>query len=296
MHALDCFQGQESEVRVDPEAARELVDALGADMMLVSSELEKLLLYAQGALVSHWAMLRPWFLAPSSAHSTTHRRHQRHDVCAPWHCCRDCLIVQTPRGRGHRPPLHARRTFARCWLFWRKTFATRAPSGRHCGRAFACRLCRRRSHPPGAPVQEPPRLTRALRLVARADLELRSSPPDKRLVLERLVYDLASEPKLLPPRGHRHSCPSRVRFAKQQRKGPVACAPFPNSNSASGGRSVCAAFLQPWGVLLVFMLDVVCQPVTQKIQQLHVQPSFAALETDDESSTCLHRSPCRARC
>jgi len=40
-------------------------------------------------------------------------------------------------------------------------------------------------------------LTRALRLVARADLELRSSPPDKRLVLERLVYELASEPK--PP-------------------------------------------------------------------------------------------------
>ena len=38
-------------------------------------------------------------------------------------------------------------------------------------------------------------MTRALRLIARADLELRSSPPDKRLVLERLVYDLASEQK-----------------------------------------------------------------------------------------------------
>ena len=50
-------------------------------------------------------------------------------------------------------------------------------------------------------------LTRALRLIARADLELRSSPPDKRLVLERLVYDLASEPKAarsLP--GRRRSC------------------------------------------------------------------------------------------
>ncbi|MGP8252273.1 MAG: DNA polymerase III subunit delta, partial [Terracidiphilus sp.] len=42
-------------------------------------------------------------------------------------------------------------------------------------------------------------LTRALRLVARADLELRSSPPDKRLVLERLVYDLASEPRPAAP-------------------------------------------------------------------------------------------------
>jgi DNA polymerase-3 subunit delta len=42
-------------------------------------------------------------------------------------------------------------------------------------------------------------LTRALRLIARADLELRSSPPDKRLVLERLVYELASEPKAAAP-------------------------------------------------------------------------------------------------
>jgi DNA polymerase-3 subunit delta len=42
-------------------------------------------------------------------------------------------------------------------------------------------------------------LTRAIRLVARADLDLRSSPPDKRLVLERLVYDLASRPKATDP-------------------------------------------------------------------------------------------------
>jgi DNA polymerase-3 subunit delta len=38
-------------------------------------------------------------------------------------------------------------------------------------------------------------LTRALRLIAKADLELRSQPADKRLVLERLVQQLASEPK-----------------------------------------------------------------------------------------------------
>jgi DNA polymerase III subunit delta len=38
-------------------------------------------------------------------------------------------------------------------------------------------------------------LTRALRLIARADRELRSSPPDKRLVLEKLVLELASPPR-----------------------------------------------------------------------------------------------------
>jgi len=38
-------------------------------------------------------------------------------------------------------------------------------------------------------------LMRALRLIARADVELRSSPPDKKLVLERLVLELCAEPK-----------------------------------------------------------------------------------------------------
>jgi DNA polymerase-3 subunit delta len=44
-------------------------------------------------------------------------------------------------------------------------------------------------------------LTRALRLIARADLELRSSPPDKRLVLERLVLALATEELIQPSAG-----------------------------------------------------------------------------------------------
>src|SRR5580658_3563808 len=39
---------QEAGSRFEPDAARELVDALGADMMLIASEVEKLLLYASG--------------------------------------------------------------------------------------------------------------------------------------------------------------------------------------------------------------------------------------------------------
>jgi DNA polymerase III subunit delta len=38
-------------------------------------------------------------------------------------------------------------------------------------------------------------ITRAIRLIARADLALRSNPPSKRLILENLVLDLASEQK-----------------------------------------------------------------------------------------------------
>jgi DNA polymerase-3 subunit delta len=41
-------------------------------------------------------------------------------------------------------------------------------------------------------------LTRALKLIARADLGLRSNPPSKRMVLEQLVIQLCEEPKLTP--------------------------------------------------------------------------------------------------
>jgi DNA polymerase-3 subunit delta len=42
-------------------------------------------------------------------------------------------------------------------------------------------------------------LTRAIRLVAKADLALRSNPVSKRMVLERLVIDLTSDPRLETP-------------------------------------------------------------------------------------------------
>jgi DNA polymerase III subunit delta len=42
-------------------------------------------------------------------------------------------------------------------------------------------------------------LTRAIRLVAKADLALRSNPVSKRMVLERLVMDLTTESKLEAP-------------------------------------------------------------------------------------------------
>ena len=52
-------------VRFDPDAARELVDSLGADMMLISSELEKLLLYVTAprtfsAVISTQAQSAQW--------------------------------------------------------------------------------------------------------------------------------------------------------------------------------------------------------------------------------------------
>ena len=45
---------EEQETKFDPDAARELADALGADMMLIASELEKLLLYVGDRTPAHY--------------------------------------------------------------------------------------------------------------------------------------------------------------------------------------------------------------------------------------------------
>jgi DNA polymerase III subunit delta len=39
-------------------------------------------------------------------------------------------------------------------------------------------------------------LTRAIRLLARADLALRSNPPGKRLILEKLILDLCADARV----------------------------------------------------------------------------------------------------
>jgi DNA polymerase-3 subunit delta len=42
-------------------------------------------------------------------------------------------------------------------------------------------------------------LTRAIRMIGKADLAVRSNPPSKRLVLENLILELASEPRVIEP-------------------------------------------------------------------------------------------------
>jgi DNA polymerase III subunit delta len=50
-------------------------------------------------------------------------------------------------------------------------------------------------------------LTRALRLIAKADLSVRSSPPSKRMILENLVLELASEPRAIEPAWQQEELP-----------------------------------------------------------------------------------------
>jgi DNA polymerase III subunit delta len=192
---------QEADVRVDPDAARELVDALGADMMLISSELEKLLLYTSGRGRITLGDVETMVLAAKqrSLYELTDAISSRNRARAL--ALLQGLLNSSDAGEdsaiGHLYMLA--RTFRQMLVILEKNVRD--------SRAIWQALWQGFRMPPFAAedlIRQARRyksrreLTRALRLIARADLELRSSPPDKRLILERLVYDLASEPKPEP--------------------------------------------------------------------------------------------------
>ena len=193
---------QEAGLRLDPDAARELVDALGADMMLVSSELEKLLLYASGRGKITLGDVETLVLAAKqrSLYELTDAISARDRVraLALLHGLLNSSDAGEDSAIGHLYMLA--RTFRQMLVILEKNVRD--------SRAIWQALWQGFRMPPFAAddlIRQARRyksrrdLTRALRLVARADLELRSSPPDKRLVLERLVYELASEPKPSAP-------------------------------------------------------------------------------------------------
>jgi DNA polymerase III subunit delta len=234
-------------VKFDPDAARELVDALGADMMLIASEFEKLLLYvsAQPQIrVPQVPTLGPGSEAPQSpnevvilseARSAESKDLRLPSAATPIAKNRVTLgdvetMVLAAKQRSlyeltdaisakDRPRalllLHGllnasdggedaaighlymlARTFRQMLIISEKN--VRDP------RAIWQVLWQGFRMPPFAAedlIKQARRyksrreLTRAIRLVARADLELRSSPANKLLVLERLILDLSTEPK-----------------------------------------------------------------------------------------------------
>jgi DNA polymerase-3 subunit delta len=191
---------QEGGARMEPEAVRQLVDALGADMMLISSELEKLLLYTLGRGHITLGDVETMVLGAKqrSLYELTDAISSRDRVraLALLHGLLNSSEAGEDAAIGHLYMLA--RTFRQMLVILEKNVRD--------SRAIWQALWQGFRMPPFAAddlIRQARRyksrreLTRALRLVARADLELRSSPPDKRLVLERLVYDLASEPK--PP-------------------------------------------------------------------------------------------------
>jgi DNA polymerase-3 subunit delta len=191
-----------ADTKLDGDAARELVDALGADMMLIASELEKLLLYTSGRGRITLGDVETMVLAAKqrSLYELTDAISSRNSARAL--ALLQGLLNSSDAGEdaaiGHLYMLA--RTFRQMLVILEKNVRD--------SRAIWQALWQGFRMPPFAAddlIRQARRyksrrdLTRALRLIARADLELRSSPPDKRLVLERLVYDLASEPKPSPP-------------------------------------------------------------------------------------------------
>ena len=193
---------QESNIRLEADAAHELVDALGADMMLVSSELEKLLLYAldRGRITLGDVETMVLAAKQRSLYELTDAISARDRVraLALLHGLLNSSDSGDDSAIGHLYMLA--RTFRQMLVILEKNVRD--------SRAIWQALWQGFRMPPFAAddlIRQARRyksrreLTRAIRLVARADLELRSSPPDKRLVLERLVYELASEPKPAAP-------------------------------------------------------------------------------------------------
>jgi DNA polymerase III subunit delta len=217
-------------VKFDPDAARELADALGSDMMLIASEFEKLLLYVTAPQdrvqdrVPQVPHQGPGIGAPLTSPETSIAKnrvtlgdvetmvlaakqrslYELTDAISMKDRPRALLLLHgllnasdggEDAAIGHLYMLA--RTFRQMLIISEKNVRD--------SRAIWQVLWQGFRMPPFAAddlIRQARRyksrrdLTRALRLVARADLELRSSPANKLLVLERLILDLSTEPKL----------------------------------------------------------------------------------------------------
>ncbi|HEX3987367.1 MAG TPA: DNA polymerase III subunit delta [Acidobacteriaceae bacterium] len=191
-------EAKRREVDIDSDAARELADALGADMMLIASELEKLVLYTGAKRHITLGDVETMVLAAKqrSLYELTDAisAKDRARAISLLHGLLNASDGGEDSAIGHLYMLA--RTFRQMLVILEKNVRD--------SRAIWQALWQGFRMPPFAAedvIRQARRyksrreLTRALRLIARADLELRSQPPDKRLVLERLVLDLASEPK-----------------------------------------------------------------------------------------------------
>jgi DNA polymerase-3 subunit delta len=189
------------EVTIEADAARELADALGADMMLIASEVEKLVLYAGAKRLVTLGDVETMVLAAKqrSLYELTDAisAKDRARALSLLHGLLNASDGGEDSAIGHLYMLA--RTFRQMLVILEKNVRD--------SRAIWQALWQGFRMPPFAAedvIRQARRyksrreLTRALRLIARADLELRSQPPDKRLVLERLVLELASEVKTIP--------------------------------------------------------------------------------------------------
>jgi DNA polymerase-3 subunit delta len=188
-------------VKMDADGARELVDALGGDMMMISNELEKLMLYVGAKNRITLGDVETMVLAAKqrSLYELTDAISSKDRVRAL-----EILDAMLSSGDGEEAAIGhiymLAKTFRQMLVILERNVRDQ--------RMLWAALWQGFRVPPFAAddiIRQARRyksrrdLTRAIRLVARADLALRSNPVSKRMVLERLVMDLTTEPKLETP-------------------------------------------------------------------------------------------------
>ncbi|MFZ0704533.1 MAG: DNA polymerase III subunit delta, partial [Candidatus Korobacteraceae bacterium] len=185
-------------VKLDPDAARELVDSLGGDMMMIANELEKLALFVGEKKRIGLGDVETMVLAAKqrSFYELTDAISARDRARAL-----EVLDAILSSGDGDEAAIGhlymLSRTFKQMLVIFERNVRD--------SRALWQALWQGFRLPPFAAedvIRQARRyksrreLTSAIRKVARADLALRSNAVSKRLVLENLVLELTAEPKL----------------------------------------------------------------------------------------------------
>jgi len=188
-------------VQIEADGARELVDALGGDMMMISNELEKLILYVGEKKRITLGDVETMVLAAKqrSLYELTDAISSKDRVRAL-----EVLDAILSSGDGEEASIgHVymlAKSFRQMLIILERNVRDQ--------RMLWAALWQGFRVPPFAAddiIRQARRyksrreLTRAIRLVAKADLALRSNPVSKRLVLERLIIDLTTEAKVESP-------------------------------------------------------------------------------------------------
>lgn len=184
-------------VKVDSDAARELVDSLGGDMMMISGELEKLILYVGDKKRITLGDVETMVLAAKQR-----TLYELTDAISAKDRARALEVLDAVMSTGDGEDAAIGHLYMLAKTF-RQMLVISERNVRD-SRALWQVLWQGFRVPPFAAediIRQARRyksrrdLTRAIRQIARADLALRSNPPSKRMVLENLVLDLCREAK-----------------------------------------------------------------------------------------------------